>query len=287
MKQCVKCNKEFKTKQDLDRHLNRKIKCDNVIECNNCKKEFKTKQLLKQHNNNKKSCKNISLESKIEVLELKNEVLELKLEIANLKNTTNNTFNNTTNINSNNTVNNTINIFGNEDLKHITKQILKEEILKIAEAEYDQYKGQLFEIKGQRYNVNYIKDMELHLLLNKLIYFTKKNNTTMKKENDKFYINKEEGWEDIELEDLHINTLSKHQEVLAQYKELILENKIYKRMIDKYFTDDNSDVLIEKTGIKDKLINKKPRKQILSKLLEFELENIKKNLKLKHDLNKV
>lgn len=286
--ECDKCKKIFKTKQKLNNHLNRKIKCDNVIECEYCHKTFKTKQLLHQHTNKKKSCKEEALEYRNEVLELKNENLELKLEIANLKNsTTNINSHNTTNINSNNTVNNTINIFGNEDLKHITKQILKEEILKIAEAEYDQYKGQLFEIKGQRYNINYIKDMELHLLLNKLIYFTKKNNATMKKENDKFYINKEEGWEDIELEDLHINTLSKHQEVLAQYKELILENKIYKRMIEKYFTDDNSDVLIEKTGIRDKLINKKPRKQILSKLLEFELENIKKNLKLKHDSNKV
>jgi len=204
----------------------------------------------------------------------------LKLEIANLKNTItiNNTNNSTINNTNNGTINNTINIFGSEDLKHITKQILKEEILKIAEAEYAQYKGKLMEINGQRYNNNYIKDMELHLLLNKLIYFTKKKNMTMKKENGKFYINKQDGWEDVELEELHISTLTKHQELLSKYKDLVLENKLYKRMIEKYFTDDECNVLIEANGVKDKLINKKPRNLILSKLLEYELQNIKKNI---------
>ena len=264
--ECVRCEKEFKTKQDLNRHLNRKIKCDNIISCEDCKKIFKTKQLLKQHKNNKKSCKEELLEAKIEIL-------ELKLELANLKSTIIN--NNTTNINSNNTtINNTINIFGNEDLRHITKKILQEEVLKIAEAEYDQYKGKLMELNGQRYNVGYIKDMELHILLNRLIYFTKNKNKTIKKENNKYYINKEEGWEDIELEELHINTLTKQQELLAKYKQLTLENKIYKRMIETYFTDENCEVLIEATGIKDKQINNKTRKQILSKLLEYELENV-------------
>ena len=99
---------------------------------------------------------------------------------------------------------------------------------------------------------------------------------TIKKENDKYYINKEAGWEDVELEDLHINTLTKHQEVLAQHKDLTLDNKIYKRTVEKYFTDDECNVSIEANGIKDKLINKNPRKAILSKVLEYGLENIKK-----------
>ena len=38
------------------------------------------------------------------------------------------------------------------------------------------------EIDGQRYNKDYIKDMDL--LLTKLIYFTKNKNETIKKENE-------------------------------------------------------------------------------------------------------
>lgn len=294
MKQCLKCSKEFKTKQELDRHLNRKIKCDNKIECNDCKREFKTKQKLERHLNRKISCLLEAEKYRTEVLELKNQNLILKNENLELKmaaiinNTTNNIIINNTN---NGIINNTINIFGNEDLKHITKQILKDEILKIAEADYDEYKGKLMEIKGQRYNSAYIKDMELHYLLNNLIYFQKKNNITIKKEDGKFYINTKEGWMDIEQEDLHIRTLTKQQEVLARHKEPITENKIYKRTIEKYFTDGECNVIIEATGVKDKMINKKPRNQILIKLLDYELENIataninKKKLKIEHNLN--
>jgi hypothetical protein len=286
MHQCLKCNKEFKIKRDLERHLNRKIKCDNQIECEFCQKIFKTKQLLQQHMNKKKNCRLEAAEYRNEVLELKNQNLELKLEIEKLKNT-NNTTNITNNINNTNngTINNTINIFGNEDLTHITKKILKEEILKIAEADLDPYKGKLFEIKGQRYNNSYIRDMELHMLLNKFIYFSKKKNRTIKKENDKFYINKEEGWTEINQEDLYIITLFKQQELLAKNKDLTVDDKLYRRVVEKYFTDDECNVIIEATGVKDKMINKKPRKQILYSLLDYELENVKKNFKLNHELN--
>jgi hypothetical protein len=266
--QCVKCNKEFKTKQKLNNHINRKIKCDNKIECNDCKREFKTKQLLRQHLNNKKSCKIVELEQRVEIL-------ELKLKIANLTNINNGTINNNT---TNNITNININIFGNEDLTHITKKILKEEILKIAEREYKECINKLMEIDGQRYNKDYIKDMDLHLLLTKLIYFTKNKNETIKKENDKYYINNEEGWKDVELEDLN-----KHQEVLVQCKDLILENKIFRRVVEKYFIDDEQNIIIEANGVKDKLINKKPRQQILRKVLNYELEN--KKLEIEHKIN--
>ncbi len=248
--QCVNCNKEFKTKQELTRHINRKIKCDNKIECNNCKMIFKTKFNLERHKTNKKGCKTKELEDRIEILELKNKILEM--QIKNGTNINNGTINNnTTNIN--------INIFGNEDLTHITKKILKEEILKIAEREYKECINKLMEIDGQRYNKDYIKDMDLHLLLTKLIYFTKNKNETIKKENEKYYINNEEGWKDVELEDLNIFTLNKHQEVLVQCKDLILENKIFRRVVEKYFIDDEQNIIIEANGVKDKLINKKPR----------------------------
>jgi len=52
--QCIKCNKIFNSNRDLQRHLDRKIKCDRILECDNCKKTFKTKQNLNKHLNNKK-----------------------------------------------------------------------------------------------------------------------------------------------------------------------------------------------------------------------------------------
>jgi hypothetical protein len=78
MKQCVKCNKEFKTTQKLNNHLNRKIKCDNKIECPDCKKIFITKQKLERHLNKKKNCKEEKLENTIERIELKHTIDKLK-----------------------------------------------------------------------------------------------------------------------------------------------------------------------------------------------------------------
>ena len=186
-------------------------------------------------------------------------------------------------INNNITNNININIFGNEDLTHITKKLLKEEILKIAEREYNECINKLMEIDGQRYNKDYIKDIDLYLLLTKLIYFTKNKNETIKKENDKYYINNEEGWKDVELEDLNIFTLNKHQELLVQCKDLILENKIFRRVVEKYFIDDEQNIIIEANGVKYKLIDKKPRQQILRKVLKYGLEN--KKLEIEHKIN--
>lgn len=76
--ECDKCNKIFKTKQKLNNHINRKIKCDNKITCKHCDKEFKTKQLLKQHHETKKNCQTIKLENTLERVELKNKVTQLK-----------------------------------------------------------------------------------------------------------------------------------------------------------------------------------------------------------------
>jgi len=53
---CHKCNKLFSTKQSLDRHLNRKYKCDRKIICEKCGLEFKTKQHLQNHQKIKGDC---------------------------------------------------------------------------------------------------------------------------------------------------------------------------------------------------------------------------------------
>jgi hypothetical protein len=99
---CEKCNKDFKTKYILIKHLNKKIPCDNVIKCENCLKEFKTNQHLQRHINRKNKCIKVDLER--ENLELKNEILELKLDMSE-KNKQSITNNITNNINNNTQVN--------------------------------------------------------------------------------------------------------------------------------------------------------------------------------------
>ena len=54
--QCKICEKSFSTKQSLDRHLNRKYKCDRKIICEKCGLTFKTKQHLLNHINMKGNC---------------------------------------------------------------------------------------------------------------------------------------------------------------------------------------------------------------------------------------
>ena len=130
--QCIKCNKIFNSNRDLQRHLDRKIKCDRVLECDNCKKKFKTIQNLNKHLNNKKKCEKLDPEIENVILKLEKEVLELKIENIELKqinNINNGTINSTINNNINNGTINNINIFGNESLDHITRQILEKEIL--------------------------------------------------------------------------------------------------------------------------------------------------------------
>ena len=56
MNKCNKCNKDFKTKYNLDRHNNSKTPCNlkNLIyKCVECKKEFKYKSKLEEHKQTK------------------------------------------------------------------------------------------------------------------------------------------------------------------------------------------------------------------------------------------
>ena len=284
--QCIKCNKIFNSNRDLQRHLDRKIKCDRVLECDNCKKKFKTIQNLNKHLNNKKKCEKLDPEIENVILKLEKEVLELKIENIELKqinNINNGTINSTINNNINNGTINNINIFGNESLDHITRQILEKEILKIAERKYDECYKKIMQFQGIKYPTTYIRMIDVHLLLTKLIYFTKKKNRTMKKENNKYYITNEDGWNEVDLDHIHIRTLTKHQEVLVQFESLILENKIFRKTIENYFGHDDDFKLKIEVG-RIEFILSTNRFNLLNKTLYYELENID-NLEINHTEN--
>lgn len=281
--QCIKCNKIFNSNRDLQRHLDRKIKCDRVLECDNCKKKFKTIQNLNKHLNNKKKCEKLDPEIENVILKLEKEVLVLEKEVLELKqinNINNGTINSTINNNINNGTINNINIFGNESLDHITRQILEKEILKIAERKYDECYKKIMQFQGLKYPTTYIKMIDVHLLLTKLIYFTKKKNRTMKKENNKYYITNEDGWNEVDLDHIHIRTLTKHQEVLVQFESLILENKIFRKTIENYFGHDDDFKLKIEVG-RIEFILSTNRFNLLNKTLDHELENID-NLEINH-----
>ena len=258
--ECLKCNKIFSTIQNLTKHLNRKIKCDNKIECKDCKKEFKTNQNLNKHINNKKSCKYLELEQRIEIL-------ELKLENANLRNaqTINNIVNNNTNINI---------FFGDEDLKHITKKILEKEIMKIVNDELNITEDRLLKYKELGVGKIIRSDLlHLYSTLTKLIYFNTKNKT-IKKEEDKYYI-KMEDWEEIELEKLNSKVLQKQQKALTELKTSTLINgddRRFAKLIENYFYTEYGNEI--KTCCIDELDLSETKKKVLSKLLNYELEII-------------
>lgn len=275
--ECLNCGKVFKCKQNLQYHLNKKIKCNIKIECDRCKKEFKTKQKLDNHLNNKKPCKNISLEAENKILKLEKELLETKLEFKNYKETINvNNINNGTINNgsiNNGTINN-INIFGCESLEHITKKILEKEILKIVQKDYECF-NKVLEFQGVRYiGTSFIKMVDIHLLMTKLIYFTKKKNKTMKKTNNKYFINKEDGWEEINLEQMNIKILTKHQEVLVQCQSVFIENEAFRKVLEFYFDNDENKLIVEVGQIEIFISDK--RLKLLNQTLDYELENMDK-----------
>ena len=65
--ECIKCNIIFKTKQQLERHISKKNKCDMItkFKCSTCLKYFKSLSNLNFHMNNN-NCKNFNEEKIIE-----------------------------------------------------------------------------------------------------------------------------------------------------------------------------------------------------------------------------
>jgi hypothetical protein len=269
--QCLKCSKEFKTKQELTRHLNRKIKCDNKIECKNCKKEFKTKQKLEYHKNNKKGCKTKELETENMLLKKDNEILELKNKILEMQIKNGTIVNNT--INNNNITNININ-FGDEDVSHITKRILEREILKIINNEIEIDDNRLNKYKELGAGKVIRTDLlNIYSKLTRLIYFNNKP-YTMKKEEDKYYI-KDEEWQEIELEKLNKKVIEKQQNTLVKINDstyLKDDDKRFKKVIEDYFVTDDDDEIKNKNIEKLNLFSNKRKIDTLNKLLNYELE---------------
>jgi hypothetical protein len=268
MKVCIKCNKEFKTNQDLNRHLSKKISCDRILKCFKCDKILKTKFNLNRHMS---ICK-VSLEDCFN--ELRNELDALKLKLLTNNNTQNTIINNTQNNTTNNTQNNIIiNSFGNEDISHITKELLESKILKIINTSNSEIEKYNYEgiILNCRYND--IKLLDVHILLTKLIYFSKKENNTMKKESDKYYI-KDDKWKEINFNELHLKVLNKHQNVLIELESSTLINDYrFIKILENYFgSDSNCNLQIQPTKIE--FILPKRKYKLLSELLDYELYNM-------------
>jgi hypothetical protein len=69
----------------LQYHLDKKNKCDSILECDNCKMKFQTKYKLQRHINSKIKCEKMDHETELiiiknENMKLINENLELKRE---------------------------------------------------------------------------------------------------------------------------------------------------------------------------------------------------------------
>jgi hypothetical protein len=81
--ECNKCFRIFKTKQQLQRHLESKNRCDIVTEhqCSSCLKYFKSKHTLTEH----KSCKSFNIEkiNELKINELK--TTEISHEITKIE----------------------------------------------------------------------------------------------------------------------------------------------------------------------------------------------------------
>ena len=270
MFQCVNCQHQFKTEQELKRHANRKNNCNRILQCSNCYKIFKTKQNLEKHKNNKNQCikinlelKNENLELKNENLELKNENLELKLQVASLNQKTIN------NITNNNII---INNFGNENLGHIDVRKLNKQIFEIINKNYHLCDKKIMKYKDLRYSYFDIKIIDVYNMLIEVIYLSKEENRTIKKENNKFYI-RNDNWNEIVLDDLTLGIFIKQQETLILAKSLVLFNdKNFKKIKDKFFDrDDNSEHILEVGNIDKDWFSS--RLTMFKKLIDYKLEN--------------
>ena len=233
---CTKCNKEFNKKYNLERHLNRKIPCNNIIKCSNCLKEFKTNQGLIRHSNKKIPCKNNN--NQFSILELKVKELEetiKKLQQSSIVNP--NSGNNTFNIDNSSNINITINNFGNEDLSKLPiKQFEKDLRAIIAMTEHKKLKEVKIGVPMENDIILRNSDFKPCKIF---LYFL-----TMIYKNDKFPQNKT----------IKYNQETKKFEYYVDNNWISIEdNNIIEEIILK-ITENIGDLLIDKTPIKNENI---------------------------------
>lgn len=271
--ECFKCKQLFKSKYNLKNHLNRKIPCDLIYKCNNCNKEFITKQNLNKHLNRKNPCINTQINyllNRVQQLEeqvlndnINNRVHQLEEKI------TNNIINNST-VNSNNTTNNiTLNIFGSEDIDHINKKFIENKLKQILRKIPDICIGKNMKLKDKIYPSNYIEFIDLNKMFIENIFLTKPENKTIKIEDNKSFINNQNGWEDCEIEEIADSVLNTIENLLMQLKEsnLIQKTEIVKIIENNIKTDRKNGIVKLEVGKLD-ITNK--RKKLLE-LLVIEL----------------
>lgn len=219
------------------------------------------------------SDQNIDLENKI--IQLEQQVEDLNILIQSHK---------SVKVQTNDILINDVHIFGKESLEHITQRILEKNIEEIIEIDTEEFKNKILQINSQRYRREHIRDIDIHVLLTKLIYCVDAQNKTVKKENGLYFINGDNGWETVSIEYLNNKILTKHQEVLTICEQSILDNKLFMRSVKHYFQDDeNYDLIIKPTGIQNTFLEHYPRNNILKKILEYELDNLDNLINLKID----
>jgi hypothetical protein len=79
MNLCIICNKTFSDKYKLEKHLQKKNKCNITLECFKCKKIFTRKYDLKRHLDRKNPCMEIKDEMKERELALEEKKIELEI----------------------------------------------------------------------------------------------------------------------------------------------------------------------------------------------------------------
>jgi len=290
---CIKCNKNFKTKQQLNNHINRKNPCNKILKCNRCYKEFKKNHHLTNHINRKFPCDKIELEQENRELKLKVENLELKLENQSLKLNNNSMIN--SNINSNNTI--IINNFGEEDISKIKKKLLSEEIQKLLNNTLPlQIKNNTdLKVEDLKYKGIDVLSIDMFRFFIKLIFnndnFPENKTIKYNEEEDTFYYYYNNEWSiiDNDSKEILIERITKKIQKLLLDKKPISNQSDLKKL-DIYLGEDY-DIKINKIDDKDYalLYNSSNRtKQMYNKVLRIEYKyknvfnNHEKNIEIKN-----
>ena len=84
---CNKCNQNFSTNQSLERHINKKNKCDIELDykCEHCKKSFKYKKNLKEHFEKTKCNINENTDEKMALKDILNKTIDINKKILIIK----------------------------------------------------------------------------------------------------------------------------------------------------------------------------------------------------------